>query len=214
MTEGILLRELHSCPLLTKYSVIILDEAHERSVNTDILLGVIRRIIKIRIDLRVIIMSATADAELFRDFFEMNEGTDESKNTSIILSVEGRMFPVSVFYTKVPVPNYVKATIDTCINIHKTERHGDILAFLTGQDEVEQVCAELIEASRELKGYDRMCVLPLYSGLSQQQQIRVFDSASYGTRKIIVSTNIAETSVTIPGICYGKLCFFRFKTHF
>jgi ATP-dependent RNA helicase DDX35 len=79
------------------------------------------------------------------------------------------------------------------------------LAFLTGQDEVEQVCYELREASRNLQGYDKIRVLPLYSGLTQQQQIGVFDSAAYGTRKIIVATNIAEASITIPGICYGKL---------
>jgi HrpA-like RNA helicase len=75
---------------------------------------------------------------------------------------------------------------------------------LTGQDEVDQVCSELIQASRHLKGYDKIRVLPFYAGLPQQQQIGVFDSAAYGTRKIIVATNIAETSVTIPGICFGE----------
>ncbi|KAI6196956.1 hypothetical protein M3Y94_01168600 [Aphelenchoides besseyi] len=194
MTDGILLRELHGDPLLTKYSVIIVDEAHERSITTDLILGLLKRVLSVRLDLRVIIMSAT--------FFEFNDTADESKDTSVIVSVEGRMFPVSVFYTKVPVPDYVKATTEAIINIHKTEKHGDILAFLTGQDEVEQVCGELREMSRHLKGYDRLRILPLYSGLPQQQQIGVFDSAAYGTRKVIVSTNLAETSVTIPGIVY------------
>ncbi|KAI6188333.1 hypothetical protein M3Y98_00343500 [Aphelenchoides besseyi] len=202
MTDGILLRELHGDPLLTKYSVVIVDEAHERSITTDLILGLLKRVLSVRLDLRVIVMSATVDAELFKEFFEFNDTADESKDTSVIVSVEGRMFPVSVFYTKVPVPDYVKATTEAIINIHKTEKHGDILAFLTGQDEVEQVCGELRELSRHLKGYDRLRILPLYSGLSQQQQIGVFDSAAYGTRKVIVSTNLAETSVTIPGIVY------------
>ncbi|KAI6242729.1 hypothetical protein M3Y99_00179200 [Aphelenchoides fujianensis] len=167
MTDGILLRELHADPLLTKYSILIIDEAHERSITTDLLLGLLKRVLSVRLDLRVIIMSATVDAELFKEFFEFNETPDASKDTSVIVSVEGRMFPVSIFYTKVfvfsfihssqlsllgPVPDYVKATVEACINIHKTEKHGDILAFLTGQDEVEQVCSELRDASRQLKG--------------------------------------------------------------
>lgn len=174
MTDGILLRELQNDPLLTKYSVIIVDEAHERSVTSDLILGLLRRVIAIRLDLRVVIMSATVDAELFREFFELNETNDESKNTSVILSVEGRTFPVSIYYTKVPVPDYVKATVEACINIHKGEKHGDILAFLTGQEEVEQVCYELRQAARDLKGYDRIRVLPLYAGLPQQQQVGTF----------------------------------------
>jgi ATP-dependent RNA helicase DDX35 len=108
MTDGILLRELQNDPLLTKYSVVIIDEAHERSVTTDLILGLLRRIMTVRLDLRIVIMSATVDADLFREFFELNEERDESKNTAVILSVEGQMFPVSIFYTKVPVPNYVK----------------------------------------------------------------------------------------------------------
>lgn len=100
VTDGILLRELMADPLLTAYSVVIIDEAHERSVNTDLICGLLRKIITVRLDLKVVVASATIDAEFFRDFFELNESADEERNTATIISVEGRMFPVQILYTQ------------------------------------------------------------------------------------------------------------------
>ncbi|CAD5212351.1 unnamed protein product [Bursaphelenchus okinawaensis] len=208
MTDGILLREFQSDPLLTKYSIVIVDESHERTATTDLLLGLLKRVLNVRLDLKLVVMSATMDAEVFKDFFETNDSSDKSLDTAQIISVEGRMYPVSIFYSKVPCPDYVKAAVDAAIFIHKTEKHGDILIFLTGQDEVETALRMIIDASKSLKQYGNVRVFPLYSGLSQKQQLAAFDSAAYGTRKIIVSTNVAETSVTISGVCYVIDCGF------
>ena len=106
MTDGILLRELHKDPLLTKYSVVIVDEAHERSITTDLILGLLKRVLNMRLDLRIVIMSATVDGLLFKEFYELNDTKDESKDTAVIVSVEGRMYPVSIFYTKTCVCNF------------------------------------------------------------------------------------------------------------
>ncbi|KAK6022616.1 hypothetical protein OSTOST_11671, partial [Ostertagia ostertagi] len=138
MTDGILLRELLTDPLLSKYSVIMIDEAHERTCNSDILLGLLRKVLIVRPDLRIVVSSATLDAELFRDFFELNESDDHNLDTSCIMSVEGRTHPVTIYHTKTSVPNYIKATVDTVLDIHKNEIPGDILVFLTGQEEVIQ----------------------------------------------------------------------------
>uniref|UniRef100_A0A914BWD0 RNA helicase n=1 Tax=Acrobeloides nanus TaxID=290746 RepID=A0A914BWD0_9BILA len=208
MSDGIMLRELMSDPLLTRYSVIMVDEAHERSMNTDLAIGLLRKIISIRSDLRVIISSATLDAELFRDFFELNETNDPSKDTATIISVEGRAYPVSTFYTKTGAPNYLDATVDLVIKIHKNEQPGDILAFLTGQDEVELACDRLREQSKNLKDCDKLWVVPMYGGLSAREQLKAFDSTAYRTRKVVVATNIAEASVTIPGIAAVIDCGF------
>ncbi|CAD5216592.1 unnamed protein product [Bursaphelenchus xylophilus] len=206
MTDGILLREFQTDPLLTKYSIVIVDESHERTITTDLLLGLLKRVLSVRLDLKLVVMSATMDAEVFKDFFETNDSEDRSLDTAQIVSVEGRMYPVSVLYSKVPCPDYIKAAVDAAIFIHKTEKYGDILVFLTGQDEVERAVSMLIDASKNLKQYGQLRVMPLYSGLTQRQQVAVFDSAAYGTRKVIVSTNVAETSVTIPGVCYVIDC--------
>ncbi|KAL3087235.1 hypothetical protein niasHT_016655 [Heterodera trifolii] len=211
VTDGILLRELMSDPLLQAYSVVIVDEAHERSVNTDLIIGFLRKIVAIRDDLRVIISSATIEAELFRDFFELNDNPQQKpdKNTATIISVEGRMFPVTTFYTKVGVPDYVQTTVETVLRLHDEEPPGDILAFLTGQDEVEKACNLLRHAAKTMgKDKDKLLVVPLYGGLPAREQFRAFDSAPYQSRKAIITTNIAETSVTIAGVCYVIDCGF------
>ncbi|VDM39709.1 unnamed protein product [Toxocara canis] len=208
MTDGIILRELMSDPLLTQYSIIMVDEAHERSVNTDLVLGLLRKIMLVRNDLRVIVSSATLDAILFRDFLELNDTNDRSKDTATIISVEGHMHPVTIYYTKSGVPNYVQKTVETVIELHKNEPVGDILAFLTGQDEVEMACRQLIDAARQLKNVDKLWVVPMYGALPAREQLKAFDSTPYRTRKVVVATNIAEASVTIAGVAYVIDCGF------
>ncbi|RCN44445.1 helicase protein [Ancylostoma caninum] len=208
MTDGILLRELLTDPLLSKYSVIMIDEAHERTCNSDILLGLLRKILIVRPDLRIIVSSATLDAELFRDFFELNETDDRSRDTACIMSVEGRTHPVAVYHTKTAVPNYIKATVDTVLEIHKKEIPGDILVFLTGQEEVIEVCEMLSDGMERLRNVDKLWIVPCYGALPPRDQLKAFDSTPHGTRKVVVATNIAEASVTIPGIAYVVDCGF------
>ncbi|MCP9257187.1 putative ATP-dependent RNA helicase DHX35 [Dirofilaria immitis] len=211
MTDGILLREFMFDPLLTQYSILMIDEAHERSINTDVTLGLLRKVIMVRQDLRIIVSSATLDAILFRDFFELNDTNDKNNDIASIISVEGYIHPVTVYHTKSnPVPNYIQKTVETVLDIHKNEQPGDILAFLTGQDEVEIVSKQLIEAAKDLRkrNIDKLWIVPMYGSLPGSEQLKAFDSTPHGTRKVVVATNIAETSLTIPGIAYVIDCGF------
>lgn len=215
MTEGMLINEMMTDPLLRSYSVLILDEVHERSLNTDIILGLLRKIIKKRSDLKLIISSATFEAETVYKFFNKNETFDKSQDTSVIISVEGRNYPVDIFYKLESVPDYVKASVDTAIKIHLNEAPGDILIFLTGQEEVETAASMLKDYSRDMKNNSKvmkMFVVSLYGAMPMSEQVNVFKRLSPNVRKIVVSTNIAEASVTIGGIAYIiDSCFVKLR---
>lgn len=187
MTDGILLSEMQQNKLLSQYDCIIIDEAHERSLNIDFLLGFLKRLIKKRSDLKIIVTSATIDVEKFSKFF----------HDAPIVEIAGRTYPVTVKYASSEID---KAKIDPALEIVKIiqeiKQHGpgDILIFQSGEKEIRDLIEVLAENIKEVD------LLPLFARLSVREQQKIFAPSKY--RKIIVSTNVAETSLTVPNVRY------------
>ena len=211
MTDGILLQEIKADYSLSRYSVIMVDEAHERSLNIDFILGLLKRILTERDDFKVIISSATINAEVFSEYF------DECP----IVKINTRIYPVKIIYDPPVPPDNYEAVLDKIHQIvvreaggkNNRKKRGDILVFLPGERAIKD-CIQILSASGLTRWYN---ILPLYGRLSSAEQERVFDTYP-GKSKVIVATNIAETSVTIDGITavidpgQAKMNFYNQKT--
>ncbi|KAK3942230.1 Pre-mRNA-splicing factor ATP-dependent RNA helicase-like protein cdc28 [Diplogelasinospora grovesii] len=197
MTDGMLLREMVTSPTLEQYSAIMIDEAHERTVHTDILLALIKDLTRARPELKLIISSATLNAEKFSAYFD----------DAPIFNVPGRVHPVEVYYTSAPESNYLEASLVTVFQIHATQPEGGILVFLTGQEEIDKACERVEEIKRKLgTRVHEIIALPIYANMPSELQAKIFEPTPPNARKVVFSTNIAETSLTIEGIVYVIDC--------
>lgn len=191
LTDGTLLREFLTDRTLSKYSALIIDEAHERTISTEIILSLLKTVCQRRSDLRLIIASATINADKFATYF----------NGAPIFNIPGRTYPVDIHYTKQPEANYIQAVINTVFLIHTKKPKGDILVFLTGQDEIETTQQSLLDALEKLTtSVPKLFICPIYANLPNDLQRHIFEPSQY--RKVVLATNIAETSITIPGVKY------------
>ncbi|MCK5674133.1 MAG: ATP-dependent RNA helicase, partial [Spirochaetales bacterium] len=190
MTDGILLQELKADKMLSKYSVIMVDEAHERSLNIDFILGLLKSILEVRQDLKVIISSATINGEIFSQYFD----------GAPIVHIETRVFPIQTIYVNLPSENRDENIIfkigDIVSNEVRKKDKGDVLVFLPGERAIKECVTHLLSSKIARK----LFIIPLYGRLSKEEQERVFLKTPSGKIKVVISTNIAETSITIDGI--------------
>ena len=215
MTDGILLQEMKLDPWLTKYSVVMVDEAHERSLNIDFVLGLLKRILAERKDFKVIVSSATMNAEAFSAYFD----------GCPIVTIDTVTFPVTMIYdppaTKITTSTEsgceaILRKIETTIGrVLDNRDEGDILVFLPG----EKIIRDCVRRLTFAPYHSKIHIIPLYGRLPKEEQEKVFDDAPFGKKKVIVSTNIAETSVTINGVTtvidsgLAKLNFYNPRTY-
>ena len=193
MTDGMLLREFLTEPDLKSYSALMIDEAHERTLHTDILFALVKDIARFRPDFKLLISSATLNAAKFSKYFD----------DAPIFNIPGRRYPVDIYYTAAPESNYLAAAVTSVLQIHLTQDKGDILVFLTGQDEIESAQEILETKIRELGSrIKELIICPIYSTLPSDLQANIFKPTPPGARKVVLATNIAETSITIDGIVY------------
>ncbi|MDR3299418.1 MAG: ATP-dependent RNA helicase HrpA [Candidatus Accumulibacter sp.] len=200
MTDGILLAETRGDPLLAQYDTLIIDEAHERSLNIDFLLGYLKQLLPRRPDLRVIVTSATIDAERFARHFDSNG------KAAPVIEVSGRLYPVEIRYRPVAEEDVEKdderdlydAIVDACDELNRIGP-GDILVFLPGEREIRDA-AEALRKHTFGRGGSATEILPLFARLSTEEQSRIFKP--HQGRRIVLATNVAETSLTVPGISY------------
>ena len=215
MTDGILLQEMKLDPWMSKYSVVMVDEAHERSLNIDFVLGLLKRILAARKDFKVIVSSATMNAEAFSTYFD----------GCPIVTIDTQIYPVTMIYDPPAVPastlsdtaseallSKIESTIDRVLDNHD---QGDILVFLPG----EKIIRDCVQRLSTAPFRSKIHIVPLYGRLAKEEQERVFDPAPFGKKKVVVSTNIAETSVTINGVTtvidsgLAKLNFYSPRTY-
>lgn len=184
MTDRLLLNDLLRDPTLDRYGCIILDDAHERTLSTDMLMALLKEVCRKRPTLKLIVMSATLDVAKFQAYFD----------NAPLFQISGRTYPVDIMHLTEATPHYINASLAAVETIHAKMPPGDILVFLPGEDEIESACTMYRDQMEDLE------VLPLYSVLPFNQQQAIFSKTS--NRKCIVATNIAETSITIDGIAY------------
>ena len=199
LTDGMLIRVLLTSPDLAEYSCLMIDEAHERSVATDVGLAVAKDLLKLRTDMKLIISSATLNAQKFAEYF-----SDEEGRPAPIFNIPGRAFPVQINYTSQPESNFLSAALSTIWQIHiGGSPQGDILCFFTGQEEIEAAETSLQETAKKLGNRAReLLICPIYAALPADLQGRVFEPTPAGARKVVLATNIAESAITVDGIVY------------